>query len=134
MQRPVPGSRPVERIGPVPVPAIGPAALEALQPGLVGDAGGTAPLGAWRCRVGTHEGVTVPCVLRLHDTAAGEVSELKLRAPGEVSMYVCGPTVYDAPHLGHGRFALVFDVLRRYLVSAGSTSPTSPTSPTSTTG
>jgi cysteinyl-tRNA synthetase len=58
-------------------------------------------------------------VLRLHDTATGEVSELELRIPGEVSMYVCGPTVYDAPHLGHGRFALVFDVLRRYLLFRG---------------
>ena len=54
-------------------------------------------------------------MIRLFDTAAAEVRPLSLRDPGKVSMYVCGPTVYDLPHLGHGRFTLVFDVLRRYL-------------------
>ncbi|EQD68272.1 cysteine-tRNA ligase, partial [mine drainage metagenome] len=34
-------------------------------------------------------------------------------------MYVCGPTVYDEPHLGHGRFTLVYDILRRYLKYRG---------------
>jgi cysteinyl-tRNA synthetase len=34
-------------------------------------------------------------------------------------MYVCGPKVYDSPHVGHGRFSLVFDVLRRYLIFTG---------------
>jgi cysteinyl-tRNA synthetase len=54
-------------------------------------------------------------VLRLHDTALGRVVDLDLREPGRLSMYVCGPTVYDVPHIGHGRAMLVYDVLRRYL-------------------
>ncbi len=58
-------------------------------------------------------------MLRLHDTATGTIRPLELRDPGHVSMYVCGPTVYDLPHLGHGRYALVFDVLRRHLVFCG---------------
>jgi cysteinyl-tRNA synthetase len=59
--------------------------------------------------------------LVLHDTPAGAARPLETRDPGHVSMYVCGPTVYDVPHVGHGRFALVFDVLRRYLTWDGVT-------------
>ncbi len=58
-------------------------------------------------------------MLALHDTATGDVAPLRLRAPGRVSLYVCGPTVDGVPHLGHGRMALVFDVLRRYLLFTG---------------
>jgi cysteinyl-tRNA synthetase len=58
-------------------------------------------------------------MLRLHDSATGAVRPLDLREPGKVSMYVCGPTVDNVPHLGHGRFVLVFDVLRRYLTWSG---------------
>ena len=58
-------------------------------------------------------------MLLLHDTATGTIHPLELRTEGEVSMYVCGPTVYDLPHIGHGRYNLVFDVLRRYLLFSG---------------
>lgn len=54
-------------------------------------------------------------MIRLHDTARGAARELEVREPGRVSIYVCGPTVYDVPHIGHGRAALTYDVLRRYL-------------------
>jgi cysteinyl-tRNA synthetase len=58
-------------------------------------------------------------VLRLFDTATSTVRPLELRTPGQVSMYVCGPTVYDLPHIGHGRANLTFDILRRYLSFIG---------------
>jgi len=58
-------------------------------------------------------------VLRLYDTASGEVRELAQRQPGQVDIYLCGPTVYGPPHLGHGRATLAYDVLRRYLKWSG---------------
>jgi cysteinyl-tRNA synthetase len=58
-------------------------------------------------------------MLHLHDTAKGAVVPFEPREAGKVSMYVCGPTVYGPPHMGHGRFSLVFDVLRRYLAWSG---------------
>ncbi len=57
--------------------------------------------------------------IRLYDSAKQAVVPLELRDPGKVSMYVCGPTVYAPPHIGHGRMVLVFDVIRRYLEWAG---------------
>ena len=58
-------------------------------------------------------------MLHLYDTATRKVRELALREPGKVSIYLCGPTVYGPPHLGHGRATLVYDVLRRYLEWTG---------------
>ena len=58
-------------------------------------------------------------VLELYDTATRSVRELALREPGKVSIYLCGPTVYGPPHLGHGRATLVYDILRRYLTWSG---------------
>jgi cysteinyl-tRNA synthetase len=58
-------------------------------------------------------------VLHLYDTATRSVRELALREPGKVSIYLCGPTVYGPPHLGHGRATLVYDILRRYLEWSG---------------
>ena len=48
-------------------------------------------------------------MFRLYDSATAEVRELRLRKPGEVGIYLCGPTVYGPPHLGHGRATLVYD-------------------------
>jgi cysteinyl-tRNA synthetase len=61
----------------------------------------------------------VDAVLRLYDTATREVRELAMRDPGKVSIYLCGPTVYAPPHLGHGRQNIVYDVLVRYLRWSG---------------
>ncbi|NDI01573.1 MAG: cysteine--tRNA ligase [Actinobacteria bacterium] len=58
-------------------------------------------------------------MLHLYDTATRQVRELAMREPGRISIYLCGPTVYGPPHLGHGRATLVYDILRRYLEWSG---------------
>jgi cysteinyl-tRNA synthetase len=60
-------------------------------------------------------------MLRIYDTAARAKVEFVPRRPGHVAMYVCGPTVYDVPHVGHGRTAVAFDVIRRYFEWRGDT-------------
>ncbi len=57
--------------------------------------------------------------LHIYDTMQRRKVEFSPRVPGQVSMYVCGPTVYDVPHIGHGRTALTYDVIRRYLDWSG---------------
>jgi cysteinyl-tRNA synthetase len=60
-------------------------------------------------------------MLRIYDTAARAKVEFVPRRPGHVAMYVCGPTVYDVPHVGHGRTAVAFDLIRRYFQWRGDT-------------
>ncbi|MFH1104846.1 MAG: cysteine--tRNA ligase [Actinomycetota bacterium] len=57
--------------------------------------------------------------MHVYNTLGRALQELEPRTAGEVSMYVCGPTVQAAPHLGHGRQAVAFDVIGRYLVWRG---------------
>ena len=57
--------------------------------------------------------------LRLYDTATREIRDFAPIKPGEVSMYVCGATVQAAPHVGHIRSGVNFDILRRWLMASG---------------
>jgi cysteinyl-tRNA synthetase len=53
--------------------------------------------------------------LHLYDTATRQTREFKPLVPGKVSIYLCGATVQAAPHIGHIRSGLNFDVLGRWL-------------------
>lgn len=58
-------------------------------------------------------------MLTLFNTMTGRKDRFDPLAPGRVTMYVCGVTVYDECHVGHARSAVVFDVIRRYLEHRG---------------
>ena len=57
--------------------------------------------------------------MKLFNTFSDALEEFKPISGNNVSMYVCGPTVYDYPHLGHARCYITWDVLYRYLKFAG---------------
>lgn len=55
----------------------------------------------------------------IYNSLSRKKEELIPLKPEEIKMYVCGPTVYDQPHIGHARSAYIFDVIRRYLIYRG---------------
>ena len=57
--------------------------------------------------------------MQIYNTMTRKKEELVTLVPGEVSMYVCGPTVYNFFHIGNARPFVVFDTLRRYLEYRG---------------
>ena len=57
--------------------------------------------------------------LKLYDTATRTVRDFTAIKKGEVSIYLCGATVQAAPHIGHIRSGVNFDILRRWLIASG---------------
>lgn len=58
-------------------------------------------------------------VIKIYNTLTRSKEPFEPLKPNQVSMYVCGPTVYDKAHVGHAMSVLVFDVIRRYLEYRG---------------
>jgi cysteinyl-tRNA synthetase len=57
--------------------------------------------------------------IKIYSTLSRKKEDFETIEPGKVRMYVCGVTVYNKAHIGHAMFALVFDVIRRYLEYRG---------------
>ena len=57
--------------------------------------------------------------ITFYNSLTNKLEEFKTIHPNEVSMYVCGPTVYNYPHIGNMRPVVVFDTLRRFLRYVG---------------
>lgn len=55
-------------------------------------------------------------MIKIYDTLRAKKVDFEPLNEGKVGIYVCGPTVYDSAHLGHGRSAVSFDVIRRYFL------------------
>ena len=57
--------------------------------------------------------------MKIYNSLTRKKEDFSPLEKGRVGMYVCGPTVYDEPHIGHARSAYIFDVIRRYLEYKG---------------
>ena len=57
--------------------------------------------------------------IKIYNTLTNKKETFEPLVDGEVSMYVCGPTVYDKAHVGHAMSSLVFDIIRRYFEFRG---------------
>ncbi|NQT32190.1 MAG: cysteine--tRNA ligase [Candidatus Omnitrophica bacterium] len=58
-------------------------------------------------------------MVTIYNTLTRKKEEFRPMKEGKVNMYVCGPTVYDVPHIGHARSVYAFDVIRRYFEHVG---------------
>ncbi len=58
-------------------------------------------------------------MIKLYNTLSGKKEPFKTKSTKKVSLFVCGPTVYDLSHLGHGRTYISFDAFVRFLKSQG---------------
>ncbi len=57
--------------------------------------------------------------MKIYNTLSGRKEEFEPKEPGKVSMYVCGPTVYNLIHIGNARPMIIFDTVRRYMEYKG---------------
>lgn len=58
-------------------------------------------------------------MIRIYNTLSRQLEEFRPQVEGQVSMYVCGPTVYNYIHIGNARPVVAFDTIRRYLTYRG---------------
>src|SRR5438132_2960520 len=57
--------------------------------------------------------------LRVYNTLTKQKEVFEPVRPGKVGIYLCGPTVYKAPHIGHMVGPVIFDAIKRYLLFKG---------------
>ena len=57
--------------------------------------------------------------LRIYNSLTNEIEDFKPLEEGKVTMYVCGPTVYNKIHIGNARPVVFFDIVKRYLTYLG---------------